>query len=220
MNYKIIKVALVMLFFMSIISFQFANNQTVILASDSSTAADEASGKAVWEKLQNKTAECKDLSNDDFDALGDYYMGQMAGSSHQAMDKMMAWRLGEDGERQMYIAMGKRLSGCDPNAAYPDQVAGFWPMMGGGGHLMMGYNWDNMMNGFWGYNWFGVVMMILFWILIIAGIIWLVRYLGGSSNVVGINTGREKSPMDILKERYAKGEINKEEFEEKKKDLV
>lgn len=219
MNNKIVKLVLITSFFLAVISPQFANSHTKALASDSSTAADEAAGKAIFDKLQAKTTECKDLSDDDFDVLGDYYMGQMAGSSHQAMDKMMAWRLGDDGERQMHITMGKRLSGCDTNAAYPNQVSGFWPMMGGGGHPMMGYNWDNMMNGFWGYNWFGVAMMIVFWILIIAGIVWLVRYLGGSSNVAGINTGREKSPLDILKERYAKGEIKKEEFEEKKKDL-
>ena len=48
--------------------------------------------------------------------------------------------------------------------------------------------------------------------LAILGVVALVRYLGGTKQ-----NEADKTPLDILKERYAKGEINKEEFEE---DLV
>lgn len=64
-------------------------------------------------------------------------------------------------------------------------------------------------------------LMPLFWILIIVGvvllIVWLVNQTSGISP--SNSTGTGKSAMDILKERYARGEINKEEFEEKKRDL-
>ncbi|MDP2789147.1 MAG: SHOCT domain-containing protein [bacterium] len=74
--------------------------------------------------------------------------------------------------------------------------------------LYDGYGgWGSMM-GFWG----GGIMMILFWVAVIYFIVWLVR-----SNKV--NGADSEKALDILKERYAKGEIDKKEFEEKKKDL-
>lgn len=63
-------------------------------------------------------------------------------------------------------------------------------------------------------GWFGGgIMMIVFWVLFIALIVWLVR------EVSGKNARSSSNALDTLKERYAKGEISKEEFESKKKDI-
>ena len=85
----------------------------------------------------------------------------------------------------------------------------------GGGNPMMGYGWNNMMGGWGGFGILGWASMLLFWFFIILGVIVLIRCLGG----LGKTTGNDKTPLEILKERYAKGEIDKKEFEEKKKDL-
>lgn len=71
--------------------------------------------------------------------------------------------------------------------------------------------------GIAGASWFGWFMMILWWALIIIGIVALVKWLASQSRGTPSN---EKIPLEILKERYAKGEIGSKEFEEKKKILL
>lgn len=71
-----------------------------------------------------------------------------------------------------------------------------------------------MMNGYgWGMGWgwiIGLVILIVF--------VWLIiRVISGNTGNAGYT--RKGSAMDILKERYARGEIDKKEFDEKKKDL-
>ncbi len=73
----------------------------------------------------------------------------------------------------------------------------------------------------WGYGmgWFGMIFMALFWVAVIVGIIFLIRWFFVSTGAKGHGTTSEDSPLEILKRRYARGEINKEEFQLKKKDL-
>ncbi|PIV14944.1 MAG: electron transporter RnfE [Gallionellales bacterium CG03_land_8_20_14_0_80_55_15] len=57
--------------------------------------------------------------------------------------------------------------------------------------------------------------MLLFWGLLVAAIVILARCARGS----GDNGNRKQSALDLLNERYARGEIEREEFEQKKRDL-
>lgn len=82
------------------------------------------------------------------------------------------------------------------------------------------------MNMMWGYDGFGFggggmgIGMLLFWGLVIFGVVMLARGFGGSSNsVAGVPIVRDKTPLDILGERYARGEIDKAEFAQKRSDL-
>jgi len=186
------------------------------------TTREEKEGKELWSKLQAKEIACEDLNDEQFGVLGEYFMGQMAGDLHAVMNAMMIQAHGEDGEEQIHVVMGKRLSGCDTSAAFPAISGGWMPMMNmmwGGWSSPFGSNnsTNNMMNfGFGPFGGFGWIFMILWWVLIIAGIVALIKWLMAQSHG---SRGHEKSPLEILKERYAKGEIDKKEFEERGKDL-
>lgn len=73
-----------------------------------------------------------------------------------------------------------------------------------------------MMYGLDGGFGFGGLFMILWWVLVVAGIVALVKWLSASSGA-GCRGGGKA--MDILKERYARGEIDATEFQQKKLDL-
>jgi putative membrane protein len=182
------------------------------------TAREEKEGKEVWEKLQAKEIACANLNDEQFGVLGEYFMGQMMGDSHAAMNAMMMQMHGEEGEEAIHIVMGKRLSGCDTSVTLPMGSGGWMPMMN-----MMSGRWsspfgfsttNNMMN--FGAFGFGGIFMVLWWILIIGVIVAIVKWLTHQSQGGATN----KSALDMLKERYAKGEINKQEFEERKRDLM
>ncbi|TVR69855.1 MAG: hypothetical protein EA427_07040 [Spirochaetaceae bacterium] len=87
------------------------------------------------------------------------------------------------------------------------------------------------MHGWFGYaqgqfgpmGWVGPIMMILFWGLLIVGIVVLIRYLSAQTRNAGgtressRNAGTDA--LEILRERYARGEIETAEYEEKKRVL-
>jgi putative membrane protein len=73
----------------------------------------------------------------------------------------------------------------------------------------------------WGYgamSWLGFICMILFWGLVVLAIVALVRWL--TRGETGRRAATEESALEILKRRYAKGEIDQAEFEEKKRHLT
>jgi putative membrane protein len=75
----------------------------------------------------------------------------------------------------------------------------------------------------WGMGGFGGFFMVIFWIILIIGAIYLIKLLMQKTQNKDAPSGRGRSsnpkPIEILKERYARGEIDKKEFEEKKRDL-
>lgn len=85
----------------------------------------------------------------------------------------------------------------------------------------MMWGWPNMMGGYLGggMGWISFILGFIFFILVIIGIIFLIVWLVKRSNYPGIEDKTGSKALEVLRERYAKGEITKEQFESMKKDL-
>ena len=94
-------------------------------------------------------------------------------------------------------------------------VSCLMPAFVSGQERYSGWGWGmhpmGWMGGVWGIGM--MFMMLIFWVLFIAGLVLAVRWL------LSDQRRRSDSAMDILRQRYARGEINQEEFEAKKRDL-
>ena len=66
------------------------------------------------------------------------------------------------------------------------------------------------------WGWGGSVMMVLWIVLIAVLIYWIIQ----AAQRGGTTGSEQESSIDILKKRYARGEISKEVFEERRKDLL
>lgn len=104
---------------------------------------------------------CKIVTPDQFEKVGDAYMGVMAGNeeNHSFMEQRMG---GDNSEnlKNVHIQMGKNYLGCQTNKG------GGFSMMGWGG-----YGYGNMMNGSWGWG-FGL-LGLLFWLVAFVDLILL-----------------------------------------------
>jgi putative membrane protein len=79
-------------------------------------------------------------------------------------------------------------------------------------------NWHDgwgYMHGFGGFGW---LIMIVVWVIVITAIVLVVRWLMSSPRLE--SGGTENKALSILEERYARGEIDREEYVQKRKDLT
>ncbi len=77
--------------------------------------------------------------------------------------------------------------------------------------------WQWMHGGAWGMGWgLGMAMMVLFWVLVIAAIVWVLR---SAENRRAFPGGHRETLLEILQRRYANGEIGRDEYEQKRRDL-
>ena len=144
---------------------------------------------------------CNKLSNEQLESIGDYYMEQMhPGKAHEIMDNMMGGE-GSESLKQVHINMAKRLY-CNENVYIGYGMMGSWGMTNMMGRGMMGsypasYAYNNY--GYWN----------IFWILLFAAVIFLIVWI---IHRFGIKKTASETPLNILRKRFAKGEITKKEF--------
>ena len=118
---------------------------------------DEATGKKLFEQLQNNQLVCNKLTNSDFEKIGEYTMSQMFNGNttqHIAMNERIKQMMGDQGEERMHISIARSVMGCNTS----NQQGGVKNMMG------YGYN-GGMMSG-WGYG-FGILCFIGYAIVLI-----------------------------------------------------
>ena len=144
---------------------------------------------------------CSELTNEQLEEIGDYYMEQMhPGEAHEIMDNMMGGE-GSESMKKVHINMARRLY-CNENVYIG------YGMMGSGG--MMGnyqpyYGYSN--SGYWN----------LFWIVFLVATIILIALLVYKFGVK--KAASSETPLSILKKRFARGEITKKQFDNVKRDL-
>jgi len=148
-----------------------------------------------------KKIPCNQLNQDQLEAIGDYFMEQMhPGKLHEIMDERMGGE-GSESLRQIHINLAQNFY-CGNRDSMPASRMNM--MMNRGGYNMMGYN-----NLGYNFGFFGWFLMIIFWVAIIAFIVWVIQQL----------IRNKESSHDILEKRYSRGEISKKQYQEMKKDL-
>ena len=173
---------------------------------------------------------CKEINEDMWEELGDAVMNEMVGDDqqHEAMDAMMGGD-GSESLRAMHIRMGQQSLGCGDGTGtgllHSGSLGQMGGMMGGSGGMMGSFssgmgNWLGGRGSVLGNLFGGAGMMglgglgaVLFWTVFIVGAVLLVKWLAN-------NRQNNESALDVLKKRYVKGEIDKDEFEIKKQDLT
>ncbi len=82
---------------------------------------------------------------------------------------------------------------------------------------MSGNMMAHMGNHGWGHMLIGGIMMAAFWIVVITLIVLLVRRLTSRRN--SPDSSRSPSALELLEQRYARGEIDRQEYIERRRDL-
>jgi len=189
-------------------------------AATATTADEERQGERILRDFERGGRDCATLAETDFERIGEYAMGRMAGSTaaHESMNRLMSQMMGERGEEQMHVALGQRFSGCG-DGEVPES---FGAMMGAMG--MMGGYGPGASGGQMSFPGAGtasardrwsaadtVMSVVMALVLLAAGAgLWMWK---------PWRRAARRSPLDVLRERLARGDIEPDEFERRRQAL-
>ncbi len=152
---------------------------------------------------------CSQLTNEQLEEIGDYYMEQMhPGEAHEIMDNMMGGE-GSESLKQVHINMARRLY-CNENVYIGYGImgsGGMMNMMRGGmmGNYPLSYGYSSY--GYWNILW---IVFLVAAIVLIALLVYKFGIKKASSS---------ETPLSILRKRFARGELTKKQFDDIKRDL-
>lgn len=174
-------------------------------------------------QIEGGQLRCSEISTNDFELVGEYAMGRLFATpqQHEAMNQMMVRMMGAAGEARVHEAMGRRFAGCGgaqlpPGFGRMMGAVGVMGMMGGG--MMGGGSYSgqsSMMSGFDagegdefdGPSAAAMIAMMAILIGAVAGaLLWFRR--------------RDRSSLlKTLEQRFARGDLSPEDYEERRKLL-
>ena len=180
-----------------------------------SVADEQREGAVLFRQVQSGSKTCSQLSSTDFERIGEYVMGQMVGSTsaHEAMNSTMRQMMGTRSEEQMHVLLGRRMTACGGGTA-PGSYSTMMGMMGGfasGGGMMGAYGANSSGSHHDDWSTGGIVAAVLVG-LILLGL--LIAALTGR-----LGRGERETPLDLLRARYARGEIDQAEFDQRRHAL-
>lgn len=188
----------------------------------------EREGARTLRAVEDGKRDCLDLSRGDLARVGDYAMGRVLGSStaHAEMDRVMGRMMGERAQRRMHELMGRRFAGCDRGALAAGAMDMMGAMMGAlAGPAAAARSGTGMMPGeqpvrgsgradaddgdAWGGGAAMAVMTAALLAVTAAAVLWLRPRRA---------TGAEP-PREVLAHRYARGEIDGDEYRRRNEAL-
>jgi uncharacterized membrane protein len=200
------------------------------------SASEERQGAQLLQSVEAGKQRCQQLSRSQFELIGEYVMGRMLGSTarHDAMNQRIRTTTSASGEVQAHVFMGQRFAGCATGAA-PAAFGSMMGMMGnysganGGG---MSNGRGGMSNGREGGTGFGTggmggsgsragadngwsstdTVLVILLAVLAAALLALAAWRPWRRSP-------PKTPFDVLSDRYARGDIDSAEYEQRRHAL-
>lgn len=210
----------------------------LVFVSPAASQSPEARDADLLSALERGEIECSDLGGEDYAAIGELVMGRMVASvqAHEEMDELMARMMGQTGRDRMHEVMGQRFAGC----GQPGLRSGFGQMMGVIGMMggrsgglgpagMMGGGYGPQSSGDVPDGGYGSGSMMGFdrgsgddddvEIWMVVTMLALVLAVAIGAYIFARSTKDRSDPLDLLAERFARGEISLEEYTERRQLL-